>query len=143
MNIYESLTKWLTNNYSDINDWLYFNAEKHEDGNTSVMSSESNASVETFIDGSKLITLPFVVSMIKEYDFEQSETNLNSMSEAQNFIDWMQAQELISNYPQLGDNCIVEEIAVSDTVPTVWVNQADNLAKYQVNCTIKYLEQKG
>ena len=107
MNIYESLTKWLTNNYSDINDWLYFNAEKHEDGNTSVMSSESNASVETFIDGSKLITLPFVVSMIKEYDFEQSKTNLNSMSEAQNFIDWMQQQDLISNYPQLGDNCIV------------------------------------
>ena len=84
-----------------------------------------------------------IIAMIKEYDFEQSETNLNSMSEAQNFIDWMQQQDLISNYPQLGDNCAVEEIAVSDTVPTVWVNQADNLAKYQVNCTIKYLEQKG
>ena len=142
MNIYESLTQWLTNNYSDINDWVYFNAEKHEDGNTSVMSSESST-IEEYIDGSKLITLPFTISMIKRYDFEQSDTNLISMSEAQNFIDWMQQQDLISNYPQLGDNCIVEEIAVSDTVPTVWVNQADNLAKYQVNCTIKYLEQKG
>lgn len=141
MNIYESLTKWLTNNYSDINDWLYFNAEKHEDGNTSLMSSDSNTTVEEYIDGSKLITLPFIVSMVKSYDFEQSDTNLTSMSEAQSFIDWMRQQESIGNYPDLGSNCIVEEISVLDT-PTVWVNSADNLAKYQVNCTIKYI-QKG
>ena len=141
MNIYESLTKWLTNNYSDINDWVYFNAEKHEDGNTSLMSSDSNTTVEEYIDGSKLITLPFIVSMVKSYDFEQSDTNLISMSEAQNFIDWMRQQESIDNYPDLGNNCVAEEISVNDT-PTVWVNSADNLAKYQVNCTIKYI-QKG
>lgn len=143
MNIYESLTNWLTNNYSDINDWVYFNAEKHEDGNTSVMSSESNVSVDEYIDGSKLITLPFVISMIKKYDFEQSDTNLISMSEAQNFIEWMCEQNDIGNYPDLGDNCVIEEMSVTDLVPTVLVNTAESKAKYVVNCTIKYFKKKG
>ena len=140
MNIYESLTQWLTNNYSDINDWVYFNAEKHEDGNTSVMSSESST-IEEYIDGSKLITLPFTISMIKRYDFEQSDTNLTSMSEAQNFIEWLCEQNNIGNYPDLG-NCVIEELAVTNLAPTVLVNTAENLAKYSVNCVIKYI-QKG
>lgn len=144
MNIYDSLTKWLSENYltQTDTDWLDFNALKNEINNTSVMSE--NVGIETvhYNDGSRQVTLPFQVSMVKKYDTEQSTTNIDEMSKAIEFIDWVRAQNDIANFPDLGDKICVEEIIVENEVPEFLVSTDGKLANYVVNCKIVYLVER-
>ena len=100
--------------------------------------SDNNVTIEEFIDGSKRVTIPFQIEMVKQYDFEQSDTNHEHMSSAMAFIDWMQKQEYGSNYPILADDIVVDELIVDSDVPELLVNTAENLAKYVVRCKIIY-----
>ena len=144
MNIYDSLTKWLSENYltQTDTDWLDFNAIKNEPNNTSVMSE--NVGIETvhYNDGSRQITLPFQVSMVKPYDTEQSDTNMDGMTKAMEFIDWIRTQNDIANFPNLGENICVEQVMVENEVPEFLVSTDETLANYVVNCKIVYLVEK-
>ena len=141
MNIYDSLTKWLSENFltQTDTDWLDFNAIKNEPNNTSVMSE--NVGIETvhYNDGSRQITLPFQVSMVKPYDTEQSDTNMDGMTKAMEFIDWIRTQNDIANFPNLGENICVEQVMVENEVPEFLVSTDETLANYVVNCKIVYL----
>lgn len=144
MNIYDSITKWLSDNYltQTDTDWINFNAMKNEINNTSVMSE--NVGIETIVynDGSRRVTLPFQVSMVKAYDTEMSDTNMYEMSEAMEFINWIRTQNDIANYPDLGDEKYVEELLVENEVPEFLVSTDGTLANYVVNCKIIYLVEK-
>lgn len=144
MNIYDSLTKWLSENYltQTDTDWIDFNAIKNEPNNTSIMSD--NIGIETVIynDGSRQIKLPFQVSMVKPYDTEQSPTNMDGMSKAIEFIDWIRTQNDTANFPDLGDNMYVEELIVEHEIPEFLVSTDKTLANYVVNCKIVYLVEK-
>lgn len=137
MNVYKKLEEWLKQEYSDFNTWIYFNAQKHQDNNTSLMS-DNNVTIEEFIDGSKRITMPFQIEMVKEYGFEQDDTNHEHMESAMKFIDWMQKQEYDGNYPQLAEDIVVDELIVDSDVPEMLVNTSEKLAKYVVRCKIIY-----
>ena len=139
MNVYKKLEEWLRSEYTDLSAWMYFNAEKHQKNNNAMMSDDSVVT-EHFIDGTKRVTVPFQIEMIRAYDFEQSDLNMEHMESAMNFIDWMQKQEYESNYPTLGDDICVEELIVDSDVPEVLVSTTENLAKYVVNCKIIYMK---
>lgn len=144
MNIYDSLTKWLSENYltQADTDWINFNAMKNEINNTSVMSENVGIETINYNDGSRRITMPFQVSMVKAYDTEQSDTNIDGMSKASEFIDWIRAQNDIANYPDLGDEVCVEELLVENEIPEFLVSTDGTLANYVVNCKIIYLVEK-
>jgi hypothetical protein len=144
MNIYDSLTKWLSENYltQTDTDRINFNAMKNEINNTSVMSENVGLETINYNDGSRRITMPFQVSMVKAYDTEQSDTNIDGMSKASEFIDWIRAQNDIANYPDLGDDVCVEELLVENEVPDFLVSTDGTLANYVVNCKIIYLVEK-
>ena len=138
MNIYEKLDEWLREKYDGFSTWIQFNAQKHQKDNTSIMSDDA-VEVEKFIDGSKKLTVPFQVEMIKTYDLEPcSDTNMNNMKSAMEFIEWMQQQEYESNYPNLGDDIYVDELMVESDVPEMLVNETEYLAKYIIKCKIIY-----
>ena len=144
MNIYDSLTKWLSENYltQADTDWINFNAMKNEINNTSVMSENVGIETINYNDGSRRITMPFQVSMVKAYDTEQSDTNIDGMSKASEFIDWIRDQNDIANYPDLGDEVCVEELLVENEIPEFLVSTDGTLANYVVNCKIIYLVEK-
>lgn len=137
MNVYKKLGEWLKDNYSDFKSWIDFNAEKHQKNNNSIMSDDA-VETEHFIDGTKRIIVPFQVEMIKAYDFEQNDTNMDEMESAMQFIDWMQQQEYECNYPNLGNDICVEELLVESDIPEMLVSTTENLAKYIVKCKIIY-----
>jgi hypothetical protein len=137
MNVYEKLDEWLKNEYPEFNTWVYFNAEKHQKNNNAMMS-DNDVVTEHFIDGTKRVTVPFQIEMIRSHDFEQSELNMEHMESAMDFIDWMQKQEYESNYPILGEDICVEELVVDSEIPEVLVSTVEKLAKYVVNCKIIY-----
>lgn len=137
MNIYEKLDEWLRKKYDGFSTWIQFNAQKNQKDNTSMMSDESEV-IETFIDGSKKLSVPFQVEMIKSYGFEQDETNMSNIKLAMDFIDWLKQQEYEGNYPNLGDDIYVDELMVESDVPEMLVNETEYLAKYIIKCKIIY-----
>lgn len=142
MNIYKKLTEWIKENYSGVEGWVHFNAEKVEEGNTSVMTKDSGEEVEEFINGDKEITMPFTFGLVRKYDFETSDLNVENMQKAAEFIDWLAEQEDANNYPELGEKYKVIELDVVKEVPTVMVNTSEPLAKYVIECKIKYLKTR-
>lgn len=140
-NKYKRLTEWIADNYQPLSNWIYFNATIMEAGNTSLNTMEGQNAVHTFNDGSKEVNLPFAIAMIKAYDTEMSETNLDAIKEIDHFIEWLNVQDVAQNFPDLGENITVFGLDVLDSSPSVSVDNDQNLAKYQFNCTINYLEQ--
>ena len=140
-NKYKKLTEWIAENYQPLSNWIYFNATIMEVGNTSLNTMEGQDATRTFNDGSKEVNLAFAIAMIKTYDAEMSETNLDAIKEIDHFIEWLNAQDAAQNFPNLGENITVFGLDVLDSSPSVSVDNEQNLAKYQFNCTINYLEQ--
>lgn len=140
-NKYKKLTEWIADNYQPLSNWIYFNATIMEAGNTSLNTMEGQDATQTFNDGSKEVNLPFAIAMIKAYDAEMSDTNLDAIKEIDHFIEWLNTQDVAQNFPDLGGNITVFGLDVLDSSPSVSVDNEQNLAKYQFNCTINYLEQ--
>lgn len=142
MNKYEQISEFISQNYKPLNDWLFFNTSTMEAENASLNTIGGNGTITTYIDGTKEIELTFAVGMIKSYDTGTSTINIDAINEVDNFIRWIGEQNNLENYPNLGDNITVYELEALDTVPTLSVDPSQNLAKYQFNCVIRYLERK-
>lgn len=142
MNKYKILTEFIAENYKPLNDWMYFNAITSEDGNVSLNTMESAIAVNMFNDGSREVNLLFAISMIKQYDMEMSQTNLEAINEVDHFIKWIYNQNMLRNFPDMGEDITVFDMEVLDSVPSVSVDSEQNLAKYQFNCSLNYLERK-
>lgn len=140
-NIFDMFKEWLLDNYNNIGEWISINVIKTEQDNTSIMSQSSYIE-KKYDDGSKEITLPITITFIKDYDTEQSDVNSKSMDEVVTFIEWLQQMDYEGIYPNLGDNITVNEMEVVD-VPGVLVNTEENLARYDVSCTINYLKERN
>lgn len=139
LNKYEKLAEFIAENYTPLNDWIYFNATTSEDGNVSLNTIQSEKALNTFNDGSKEVEFLFAIAMIKQYDVEMSSTNIDAIHEVDNFIKWL---DNLDELPNICDNVIVNFIEVLDSVPTMSVDTQQNLAKYQFNCKMNYLEER-
>lgn len=137
-NKYKKITEWLSENYEPLNDWIYFNASIYEDGNTSLNTLESERALNEFTDGSREVELLFAISMIRLYDNSMSDTNLMAINEVEHFMDWL---ENTNTLPNLGEFYTTNSFDVLDSNPSVAVDNEQNLAKYQFNCSINYLER--
>lgn len=136
---YEALARFIADRYEPLNNWIYFNALLSEDGNSSINTIQSTNPSVQYIDGSTENELLFSVAMVKTYDVEMSETNLEAIMEVDNFVSWIQN---LTEYPVIGDDCIVNDIIVIDDVPSLSVDESRNLAKYQFNCRLEYIKLK-
>ena len=130
---------------------LYFNFTQAEDGTNQVITlSNDRYASRTYVDGSVLkiysftiftylSTAPTAVVKINGYPNE----NLTDMSDVQALIDWLKEQEDIHNYPNFGDDCIVDELYTTTDNPTfngIDEETSPPLAVYSVTIEIRYLD---
>lgn len=141
MNKYEALATWVKDNYESVNGWIFFNASTMEDGNSSIQTMESERAEAIYNDGSTEVAFLFAIALIRSYDTEMSALNTDAMAEADNFADWIEAQNELDNLPVLGDNEVVNSVEVLDSVPSVAVDAEQNLAKIQFNCRLNFLRR--
>lgn len=142
MSKYQGLADWFAANYSPLNGWIYFNSNIMEDGSVSILPLESEKALTGFNDGAKEVQFLFAIAMIKNYDNEMSTVNADAMEEADDFIEWIEEQNAVENFPDLGENKIVIEVTPLDSVPSTSVDPEQNIAKIQFNCSITFLEVK-
>ena len=136
MSKYEVISNWIkTCTYID--QWLYFNAILMENNSISI-SPVSENTVTPYIDGSEDKEFLFIIDFVQSYDTEMSETNMHSIEDTQQIIDWVKSQTTL---PDFGDGFKTESVEVDELVPGILVDQDLCLCKYQFNCRIKFFQQ--
>ena len=137
-NKYECLSNWL-NNYPVIYNWLHFNASKMEAENVSLNSVSGERKLEEYIDDSYKAELYFALILVKPFDFETSETNMQAMLEIVNFMDWVDNKENI-DLLSFGSDVIVDKVDVLQSSPNMVIDTEQSLAKYQFQAKVTYIQ---
>ena len=142
INKYNEIIEWFKQ-YTPLHTWIYFNAFPVEPDTVSVSNVPNERELDSFIDGSRRIELPFTLSLAKEFDIGTSDINLEAMEEFENINEWVENQNAIRNFPDFGNNVLMEKVEVLETSPAVSVDNQNQIAKYQGQFKITYLERRN
>ncbi len=130
---------------------LYFNFIKAEDLTTQILTDSNDIyAIRTYIDGSALKLYNFTIIMFRSVSptaiakvSGYTNENIVDLADIQALIDWVTEQNEIHNYPDFGENCIVQSIK-STTVNPIYsgidTEVSPNLAVYNVTFQIEYLD---
>ena len=143
INIYEKISDWLKN-CAEMGDYIYFNVIPLDEGTSSVNSNSSSIILNTFLDGSKEVRLMFNINLIKSYDNGgTSDLNLESINVFDNIIKYIEDKNNNNDYPNLGNNFVVNEIGASYKSPDVYITEDNpSIARYEGQFYIEYLQRK-
>lgn len=130
---------------------LFFNFAKAEDNNKQLVMVATDKKVERpYIDGSVMKKYTFTIidyrsviyqAVVKEAGYPNE--NVEELLDVQSIIDWIEEQNTSGNFPDFGEDCIIDEIQALTDTPRL--NGVDNsaspaLAKYSVSIQILYLD---
>lgn len=138
MNLYEKISDWIID-YTPLANWIYFNSTPITVGAVSMNSVPGESILKKFIDGRTERQILFAIEMVKEYDLAgTSSINLDAFEEVTNFAEWINHQKELGNYPDFGNDNIIEDIDVVTNVPTMLLDTQNSLARYQFQVKIIY-----
>ena len=133
------------------NNPLFFNFGEVEDNSKQIVTTSTDKNIERpYIDGSVLKRYTFTIIdyrsviyqalvTIEGYDNE----NVEDMMYVQSIIDWIDEQNDNYNFPDFGNDCVVEEITALTDIPNlngVDKDSSPNLAKYSIAIRVQYLD---
>lgn len=142
VNRYEKISEWLKE-YTPRFRWIYFNVTNSEADNLSLNSVQNERELDKFIDGSRRVEFLFALDLVKEYDTGTSSINLEANREFEMISEWVELMNKEKHFPDFGENIIIEQVDVLETVPSVTVDTQAGMAKYQGQFKITYMEMKG
>jgi len=134
-----------------LNSPLYFNfINVQDDTNQFVTQSNDRYASRQYIDGSVLKIYSFTIILYKsaadiavvKMDGFPNE-NISDMSDIQALIDWIREQKDLQNFPDFGEDCIVEDIYTTTENPSfdgIDDQTSPPLAIYSVTIEIQYLD---
>lgn len=130
---------------------LYFNfINAQDDTNQLVTQSNERYASSRYIDGSVLKIYSFTIILYKstadiavvKLDGYPNE-NVADMSDIQALIDWISEQQELHNYPDFGEDCIVDDIHTTTENPNfdgIDEQVSPPLAIYSITIEIQYLD---
>ena len=105
-----------------------------------------------FVDGSVLKRYTFTlvitksitdIAIINELDDGQSNENIEDIADIQAFMDWINEQDDIQNYPDFGSDCDIEEMHTTTENPSldgINTEVSPALAMYSMEIRIDYID---
>ena len=137
-----------------LNSPLYFNfINAEDDTNQFVTTSNDVYTNKPYIDGSvqKMYTFTIItfkaaadIAIVKMGGYPNE--NLSDMSDIQALIDWVKEQEDLHNYPNFGEDCVIESIQPTTENPTfngIDTQISPPLAVYSTSIQIQYLDMSN
>lgn len=104
---------------------LFFNFGNVEDG-ASQLTTQSNdtAMHKPYVDGSVLRRYTFTIDCFRSVSYNPtisglSDENIEDIQSVQSLLDWIDAQGEMGNFPDFGDDCIVESMETLSTNPDI------------------------
>lgn len=130
---------------------LYFNfIDAKDDTNQFLTTSNDTYANRPYIDGSVLRVYTFSIITFKSAaDIEVVKAsgypneNLSDMADIQALIDWVKEQEDLHNYPNFGEDCVIESIQPTTDNPAfngIDTETSPPLAVYTTSIQIQYID---
>lgn len=130
---------------------LYFNFVKASDEDKQFVTASNEKTLhQPYIDGSVMKRFTFTIIDFRSVAYQElpklaisSNENVEEYVDVQGIIDWVTEQNLLKNFPNFGEDCIIDEIRTTSENPNLnGVDTSSNpvLAKYSVSIQIDYLD---
>lgn len=130
---------------------LYFNfIHGNEDDKQIITMSNEKTIDRPYVDGSVLKRFTFTIIDFKSVayravvkDGAHVDENVEDILQVQDIIDWIEEQNEIRNFPNFGEDCIVESISTTANNPNlngVDSNVSPALAKYSISIQVNYID---
>lgn len=140
-----------------LNNPLFFNFGNVEDNAHQIITKSDETSLQKpYIDGSVLkrytVSIdsfksiaynPIIVEVINDTPTFTLDENSTEFAEVQALLDWINDQNDLNNYPDFGQDCIIDEMTVLTNKPEiVGVDTSLNppMAVYRITIQIDYLD---
>ena len=138
----------MTNNFQSVINWLmgypqlkilYFNSSTTEPHNVSLNTITNDDFEVKYIRGRGIKRYDFAIVQMASYDTGTGTTNLEEMFDVQKFMDWIDEQNKLKNYPifEKGNVISVENLQNAPTFSGVLENGM--IAKYMFQIRIRYI----
>lgn len=126
-----------------VNDVLHFNFSDEATDNIAFLTNYSDKVIKNYVRAAQK-EYGFTILITKEYSTSTDDLNLEAMNFAQRFMDWIEEQNRLENYPDFGSDCEVLKMENLQNMPNLaGVNQEEGLARYMLQCRVIYMEKKG
>ena len=142
-NVYKCLSEWLKE-CPDMGDYVYFNVIPLDIDSSPVTSTSGSQILNNYNDGTTEVRLMFYINLIKPYDDGgTSDLNLDAINVFDKIISFIERKNNDNEFPDLGEDYIVNEIGATYKAPEVYVT-TDNpsIARYEGQFYVEYLEKK-
>lgn len=85
----------------------------------------------------------FTILITWHYSAETDDLNLQAMNFVQNFMDWIEEQNRLKNFPDFGERCQVKKIENLQNMPNLASVDWENMtAQYMIQCRVLYFEKE-
>lgn len=130
---------------------LYFNFINAKNDNKQILTAGNEKSINRrYIDGSIMKRYTFTIIDFKSIAYKAivkqpgyPDENVADMLDVQGIIDWITEQNEERNFPDFGEECIIEEISSTTDNPSlngIDSNVTPALAKYSMAIQVDYLD---
>ena len=132
---------------------VYFNFAQATDNIKQLVTvAQPTSTVKTFIDGSKEKIYSITIIDYRSVAYQPlvnaegdyPNENVEEFLDVQGIIEWIEEQDDLRNFPELGDDYVVDKVSTTTDIPNL--NGVDTsiqptLAKYSVTIQVQYLDK--
>lgn len=130
---------------------LYFNFIHGNEDDKQIITTGNEKTIDRpYVDGSVLKRFTFTIIDFKSVayravvkDGAHVDENVEDILQVQDIIDWIEEQNEIRNFPNFGEDCIIESISTTANNPNlngVDSNVSPALAKYSISIQVNYID---
>ena len=130
---------------------MFFNFINGQDNDKQIITiANDRATQKPFIDGSVMKRYSFSIVDFRSVSYQaivnvpgHPNENVEEMLDVQGILDWVKAQADARNFPDFGEDCIIDSMITSSETPNL--NGVDTsvkpaLAKYSMSIFIDYID---
>lgn len=127
--------------YPDLSSFLYFNTVAEEEGHTSLNTIVSDTWAKKYFRGG-IKNYDFAMILMRPYSStDTSSDNIKEMFDIQKFMNWIDEQNKIKNFPIFEDGKVLSIQNLQNEPNLAGVNEAGDLAKYMFQIRIEYYKE--
>lgn len=130
---------------------LYFNFIQAKNDNKQIVTVANDKLMDrTYIDGSVQKRYTFSIIDYKSIAYDAvvkqegyTNENVDDILQVQEIINWIDEQEALRNYPNFGEECVIDDIRALSSNPNlngVDTNASPSLAKYSISIQVDYVD---
>lgn len=130
---------------------LFFNFINAKDNNNQIITSGNDTALQVkYVDGSMLKEYIFTIVLFKSVSQNAvvkiegyPDENVSDLADVQSLIDWINEEASIYNYPNFGEDCIVDSMETLTSTPVledVDTSVQPALGRYSIAIRITYLD---